>query len=797
MCSKLFSFCFWTWGFTISIGGGGGGGGSTQAIVNPPGVIPTVPDGGYAANPFANSEYFTDGTFNVFIGGAFSNFVCKFFVDIARFVNFLIDDTPMSYNSNFCRFEVVLELSSFIFEDDDGIGDGWAQITGGYYQTSTCGYGYIGDRTRTCGYDGNWSTVKDTSQCQLACMDATVNGFEFGAVVIGQYSSLQCAWPTGSSLFVICESNQEFGDFGTNCYCPEDDDGIGDGWAQITGGYYQKSTCGYGYIGDRTRTCGYDGNWSTFKDTSNCQLACMEATIDGFDFGAVAVGQYSSIQCAWPSGLTLFVYCQSDQEFDCPLDADGTSTGWQVTSGGNTATSPCASGYSGYRTRQCGVDGIWSTYKDTSNCVLQCPAYTYHNQQIGPTNAGETFTEKCPTDYGASQDGTWASTIISYCACAPFTYESLYFPSQWSGQYATSLCSSGSDARASMYCSLDGTFDISTLIPCSCPSGGHSVNGICYVCDTNASWDGSSCICSEDYYGDGTYCFPKPTLCSASSTTLAFISAWCKPSDCVRFMCTMGYYQWAQEAGLIQLDSIDTFYCNNMVNYIATQEQYVDNFAGIGIGGWLIWSLIDCGFAASNPSEYYADPRNMRFFASPFGIQPPLNMWIPGVPSLCNGCLPLTGVLRLIRVIENSALDEFLGTSVGKYFPTEELSESLGDFKIFGAGYNPSSVSDTMSSISDDETLVGDEYVDAADILPDTASIVSSISRSSSAATVAEYALALSAEDAGTVSAEAIADAAASAEALAAQTYATIAELIEAGGTELLELLEFVPLLFL
>ncbi|KAJ3342511.1 hypothetical protein HDU83_006071 [Entophlyctis luteolus] len=234
-----------------------------------------------------------------------------------------------------------------------------------------------------------------------------------------------------------------------------------------------------------------------------------------------------------------------------------------------------------------------------------------------------------------------------------------------------------------------------------------------------------------------------------------------------------------------------------MVNYIATQEQYVDNFAGIGIGGWLIWSLIDCGFAASNPSDYYADPRNMRFFASPFGIQPPLNMWIPGVPSLCNGCLPLTGVLRLIRVIENSALDEFLGTSVGKYFPTEELSESLGDFKIFGAGYNPSSVSDTMSSISDDETLVGDEYVDAADILPDTASIVSSISSSSSEATVAEYALALSAEDAGTVSAEAIADAAASAEALAAQTYATIAELIEAGGTELLELLEFVPLLFL
>ncbi|KAJ3324679.1 hypothetical protein HDU76_013353, partial [Blyttiomyces sp. JEL0837] len=594
-------------------------------------------------------------------------------------------------------------------QDNDGTGNGWAAIQGKYYQTSTCGTGYVGNRYRVCNVDGTWSTFKDTSQCIPACEPQTLDGYTFPKVSVGQYASVQCQWPTTATMFTQCQNNGQFGSVGTSCSCPDDNDGIGNGWASIQATYYQTSTCGVGYIGTRTRVCNIDGTWSTFKDTSNCQPACLAQQIDGYTFPEVAVGQYASVACQWPSGQNIanesnYVISSIIFTKECPFDNDGTAGGWPITTGGYVGSSGCGKNYRGTRTRQCNVDGTWSTYKDTSQCVAQCPGFTYNGKSIGPIDVGTTYLKHCPTNTGASQGdpltyqiscqsnqqwGSWQS----YCACPSVQYQGQTITSGWSGQTVTPTCT-GSSAKAAMYCAMDGDWDYSSFQPCSCPSNGYISNGLCYICDSQATWNGAKCVCNNNYYGDGVYCFPKKTNCIAADNHLQMVRAWCAPGDCIRFMCKVGFYQWGYQSGFLQLDNIDPYYCEALASYVDSQQQYITNYANSGIDGWFIWTTIACGWEGT--IDYQYSNAMLHFHVYPAEISPPFNWIIPRVPQLCNGCYPMSNNPRMQRVLDSPALNDFV--KGGGKFPTAELAEDIpSGVKEWVPGYDPPSYEEALA----------------------------------------------------------------------------------------------------
>ena len=138
-----------------------------------------------------------------------------------------------------------------------------------------------------------------------------------------------------------------------------------------TEGSVANYTCdtGYDLVGDTTRTCQNDGQWSGSEPT--CQSKFVINFIPAIEVHVTPHGMLKFDQCFAPLLAGLSNCLSSYTVVDCGNGTLNNPTDGQVsfttTTFSSTATYSCNTGYNlqGVATRTCQADGIWSDSEPT------------------------------------------------------------------------------------------------------------------------------------------------------------------------------------------------------------------------------------------------------------------------------------------------------------------------------------------------------------------------------------------------------------------------------------------------
>ena len=322
--------------------------------------------------------------------------------------------------------------------------------------TYTCSDGYVlaGSETRLCGADGSWSGVAATCDpVDCGDLDAPENGD-----VVAPITTL------GAAAIYLCDT-------------------------------------GHSRVGDLTRTCGPDGDWT--GSAATC------APVDCGDLSAPANGRVDVSETTFESIATyvcdagydlagatsrtcLSSGSWSDSAPTCVAIDCGTlsapangSVAHSGTAPGSTATFACDAGYDlvGSTTRTCELGGTWSG-SSPSCSLIDCgglSAPVNGTVSVASTAFGGTATYSCATGY------TLAGSAARVCLETGF----------WSG--AAPVCppvDCGAPPSPSNGSVSFGSTTYTAVASYSCDAGFSLSGSATRTCQSSATWSGSTPTCS-------------------------------------------------------------------------------------------------------------------------------------------------------------------------------------------------------------------------------------------------------------------------------------------------------------
>ncbi|XP_019625813.1 PREDICTED: LOW QUALITY PROTEIN: sushi, von Willebrand factor type A, EGF and pentraxin domain-containing protein 1-like [Branchiostoma belcheri] len=419
------------------------------------------------------------------------------------------------------------------------------QVTGGneYGDTAvmTCdeGFSLVGDVTRTCQDNKQWSGTQPTCQ-RKSCpqLSAPDNGAMSGGVLFQDTATFTCdpGYELVGSASRLCQANQQWSGTQPACQkvqCPSLPP-LSDG--QMTGGSRYGDTvtfsCDDGFllVGSSERSCQADRQWSgTQPSCQRKQCPQLSSPDHGAVTGGNHYGDVVTFSCdpGYELGGSGSRTCQADQTWSgteptctaisCPgLDAplNGNKVGGN--SYGDTVTFSCTAGY-----------------QLTGSSTLTCQ----HDQQWNGTQPACTRKE-CPLlpviDHGVSTGGRLFGDSVTFSCLPGFTLQG----------NQTRLC------RADQ--TWSGTQPSCRRISCSSlppPTNGHVTGGVMYedavsfTCDEGYELLGSqTAVCQADV----TWSSTTPTCQKKSCPVLDVIPDGAVTGghlygDTATFTCSAGY----------------------------------------------------------------------------------------------------------------------------------------------------------------------------------------------------------------------------------------------------------------
>lgn len=324
--------------------------------------------------------------------------------------------------------------------------------------TVACQNGIEGEMTRYCNYYGEWSTPIGCYE-PVYCPAETVGEIHFEETEGGHTVMIMCKNDSAMSYGRLCGENGEWEDVIGYCECSSITDSIGNVYPTKVSGESFSMNCIAGYEGTVSGTCSVYGEWINIEST-----------------------------------------CVRKQ---CTAEEDEDHLQWPVTDSESTSTLPCNGIGEGW-SRECTIDGIWSTREGSCSC----PAITIDGNNYPQSVVGTIIHSTCPSGYRGSYDrvcngsGEW-SELVNNCErihCPAEDYQDIHWPMTEGGTTAIVGCPLN-DGNNQRYCRADGEWSsVVTGNGCRCGSTVVNENGM-YVFSETAPDVTVTKSCTSEYSG--------------------------------------------------------------------------------------------------------------------------------------------------------------------------------------------------------------------------------------------------------------------------------------------------------
>ncbi|XP_035675655.1 sushi, von Willebrand factor type A, EGF and pentraxin domain-containing protein 1-like [Branchiostoma floridae] len=461
------------------------------------------------------------------------------------------------------------------------------------------GFDLSGSSSRTCQADGTWSGIQPVCD-PVVCPDTSspAHGSVTGGLYLGDTATYSCdpGYELHGSATQICQADQTWSGTQPTCHrksCLTLDPPLN---GKVNGsnlyGDMVTFTCNVGFdlVGDQTRTCQSDQQWSGSQPYCQKQV-CGQLLhpSHGTVSGGTNYGDQVTFTC--DPGYEIFgsvtLTCLGNQQWSgappactvitCPPlspVSNGQMNGG--TSYGDQVTIACNVGYSlsGSPSRTCMADGTWSGVQPVCN-HMKCPDLVapQHGSMNGGTSIGDTVTFSCDTGYelvGTSDQTcevtqTWsnATPTCTRLACQnldPPTYGTINVTGNLYGDTVTFDCDVGYQLIGSptLTCQSDQQWNAS---PPSCeriqcppltspafgwhfPTQYYYGYKVTFECDTGFNVIGSATLTCQ---ADGQWSATEPTCERIQCPPLSPISNGQMSgggsffNDRVTFVCDSGY----------------------------------------------------------------------------------------------------------------------------------------------------------------------------------------------------------------------------------------------------------------
>ena len=374
----------------------------------------------------------------------------------------------------------------------------WPSARSDSQMTLPCGEGFSGEKTRKCGFFGDWEEV--SGECvRNRCPAEESVGFVWPETDSLATAGLECTSGLGAGFTRVCNADGVWSAATGACSCPAQT--IDDlEYEETPAGTMVQKECPADFIGSLDRVCSAHGTWEDVVD--NCvRITCPEETFMGALWPATLGGQVATYQC--PNS-----------------DGEGLS-------------------------RSCGRDGVWSNHVTGTGCYCQAMAVEDRGSYVFPRTAPNTFVEKaCGTLYygtlsaQCSLGGTWTD-LVNECQryqCPENSVDSIRFPKTDSNTTRVLQCEEGAVGTGYVrFCSEEGVWgDMSG--DCRCPA------------ETVQHTDGMTYIFEETAAGASVVETCGPSLRGSISRSCSLYGKWSAVRGaCTRLQCpanTLDGYNW-------------------------------------------------------------------------------------------------------------------------------------------------------------------------------------------------------------------------------------------------------------
>ena len=483
-----------------------------------------------------------------------------------------------------------------------------------------CAKGIEGSISRQCGLFGVWEEPVGCHE-DVYCPEETVGVLHFNETLGGTTVMYMCHGDSNKSYGRLCGVDGTWSDVVGYCECPMEVDGQGNVWPVTRGNQTYAQQCDIGYRGSVSRRCSFFGDWVEIENTCE-RYTCPAEEVDGVQWPETlsltsasvpcsgmggglqrfcnAIGQWEEVtggcSCAseeidgyvYPEaqgGETVQVDCSQDgymgvilrncsilgawfaPENNChQLSCKGEmyeSVFWPDTLAGTTANVSCLSSSTGFNTRACSIDGVWSSIVEGPGCY--CDSVQVEENGVfydfSQTNfSDEPITISCglmyygTISYQCQRSGEWGN-LVSNCTRIQCPYESfqgLTFPETASNTTQHLPCADGAVGEGYFrYCSVSGQWDDYFTGSCSCPTEElRHTDGHLYEFDETLGGEVVSQVCAGD-------------LAGSVSRVCSLFGSW-QPlkGECTQLQCpeeVFENYLWP----LTNSSTLQTFPCSN------------------------------------------------------------------------------------------------------------------------------------------------------------------------------------------------------------------------------------------
>jgi hypothetical protein len=345
----------------------------------------------------------------------------------------------------------------------DGI---WPQTLLGQEASAPCPSSPDKTQTRKCDSQTlRWAPLSQINTSQCGCE----SDGDWPAAPLNTLMTLPCAHDTSSLVgnrIRLCDQDGSYQEEDTsNCECPQSFP-----WPNTRLSDTTAVNCPAGQLGAQTAVCGPDGDFTQI-DTSRCGVLGSITSCAAVDtWPNASVGDVISIPCGVGLVGNQTRFCDVDGQFS-PIQSGGCScvgdSFWPITPLGVVARIACPTPSSNIQSRMCLATGFGPA--DTSMCL--CP-----QDAVGGdwpfTPWGDTTTVSCPapqlyTETRQCAGPNWAPSSIDNSACRCFPSGNL--SETGIRQFATAACPSPLLGNQTVLCGTVGLFTTPNYRKCSCP----------------------------------------------------------------------------------------------------------------------------------------------------------------------------------------------------------------------------------------------------------------------------------------------------------------------------------------